>query len=148
MALLKKLGIALLIVGTLSACRGSTLSDVMRVNSGDIKDLTKILNGKNKTTMLYVGHLPKKNAFGEVIGTKGTKLYLAFPDEEKQLLFTTPNLVYDIEKGDINNDGVEDFIIKMYTLSSDFAGVDFKTGTAHRTYLSVDGKLSYRPSDF
>ncbi len=143
MSLLKKLGIALLTVGTLSACGGSTLSDVMRVNSGDMKDLTTILNGKNKTLMLYAEHIPKTNSFREVNGTEGTRLYLASPGEEKKLFFTTPNLVYDIEKGDINGDGVDDFIIKMYTLTSS-VGNDFKIGTDSDIYWSVAGKLEYQ----
>ena len=140
----KKLSLAVpLIAGalTISGC-GPSRNDA--VNRGDIKDLTTFLNGNDEVAILYAEHFPRVNIFGEVVSTDGTKLYIRFPDGNNQKFFQTENLVYDIEKGDINGDCVDDFIVKIYTLSLNCLGEELKTGTVNQIYLSVDGRFTYK----
>ncbi len=129
---------------SLSGCGNSS-----QVNDSDIKNIEKILNVNGNSVVLSSQPIVERNYYGGAVGSKGTNLFLEFPDGTRKLIFKSPLLIYEIEVGNLNQDSISDFIISGYPLIQ--SGVftnSFKASPVSQRYLgSMDGDtLSYSQS--
>ena len=111
----------------------------------DMKTVSKFLKGKNNlTALLTIEPIPHKGGFGNIVSLNGTIVYLELPTQNREQFLKTNYLIYDVEVGDLNNDGTDDFILSSYkTIKNGFGAIVKNGETTSETYLSNKGNFKY-----
>jgi hypothetical protein len=123
----------------------STCKNTWTPKVEDAKNINKVLKGKdNLTALLTIEPIPRKGGFGDVVSLNGTIVYLELPNQNKEQFLKTSYLIYNVETGDLNNDGTDDFILSSYkTIKNGFGEIVKNGETASEIYLSSKGNFKY-----
>ncbi len=107
--------------------------------SKDAKSINRILRSTEKPEKTAVVYSDPKILYSEI---EKTDLYVEIDGVKKRLLEAKNELITDIEVGDLNADGIDDFIVSYRKFDYGYV-----VGTRGEKYLSQNKTFEYKKTE-